>query len=360
MSIRLKSVVMAGLLVGGMNFCAPTEASGQAKQTAPAAKSASLLRHDGTVVFVAYTPDGKQIITITYEGAIRKWDAASGKEVQQIEKAINAPGAMFDTRCRVAALSPDGKTLAVATYASVVNLYNVTSGKPIRQVKTGDDQMSGAGGIGFAADSKSIFTNRFHGREVTHWDLANGKELHKFGEALKGFNLFLLQRRQPLHLPVAGGVQRAPRARARVGNEERPARRTHVGEAAGKWPPARNCPRSRAPAMAASSLLPTARPRHGTTRRPMPSSSGAWKRTRRCSRSKGPAQRACSQTMENSSPAATKIRPRASGTWRPEKCCAPSEDRRLNVPRTPELISPPFPRMARSSDRLWLRSPSVG
>jgi WD40 repeat protein len=162
-------------------------AGSRGKQPAPAA-GAARWQHDGPVVFVAYTPDGKQVITATYEGAIRKWDAASGREVLQIEKAIQPGGP--DVRVRVAALSPDGKTLAVASYASTLNLYNVATGKPLRQIQTGEDQMSGAGSVAFVPNSKSVMTSRFQGRAVSQWDIATGKELRKFGDPVKGRFLF--------------------------------------------------------------------------------------------------------------------------------------------------------------------------
>lgn len=151
-------------------------ASAQGKQS-----GSSRWQHDGPVVFVAYTPDGKQVLTATYEGALRKWDAATGKS-QVIEKGIKG-GSTTDVRCRVAALSPDGKTLAVATYASMVNVYSVGTGKKLRQLKTADDQLSGAGAVAFSPDSKTLLTGRLQGRSVSQWDLATGKELRKFGDA---------------------------------------------------------------------------------------------------------------------------------------------------------------------------------
>ena len=146
---------------------------------------ATLWRHEGAVLFVAFTPDGKHIITATYEGAIRKWDAVSGKNVLQIERPINQQPGGLDVRCRAAALSPDGKTLAVLTYASALSLYNVATGKPFRHIKTGDDQMSGASAVAFVPGGKSVATSRSQGREVTYWDLASGTE-RKFGDPVKG------------------------------------------------------------------------------------------------------------------------------------------------------------------------------
>jgi WD40 repeat protein len=145
-------------------------------------------QHESSIVFVAFTQDGKHVLTATYEGTIRKWDAASGKVVQEIEKGIKTN--RNDVRCRVAALSPDGKLLAVATYASYVNVYNVATGKPVRQIKTADDQLSGASAVLFTPNSKSVLTGRLQGRVLSQWDATSGKELRKFGDEVKGFPVF--------------------------------------------------------------------------------------------------------------------------------------------------------------------------
>lgn len=154
-----------------------------AQPKAPAA--VTLRQQDGGVVFIAYTPDGKSLITTTYEGAIRKWDSATGKELLQIEKPIKLDGSTADVRCRSAALSPDGKYIGVLTYASTLNLYTVADGKPYGQIVTGEDQLTGAFALAFAPDSKSVATSKYQGRAISLWDLATGKESRQFGDHLK-------------------------------------------------------------------------------------------------------------------------------------------------------------------------------
>ena len=178
------SVLFRAALIGaGLTLLIQTAQAQKADPTGP-----SRWQHESPVVFVAYTPDGKHVLTATYEGAIRKWDATSGKVALEIEKGIKFNKA--DVRCRVAALSPDGKLLAVATYASYVNIYNVATGKPVRQIKTADDQLSGASAVLFAPDSKSVITSRLQGRVVSQWDAVSGKELRKVGEEPKGTPTF--------------------------------------------------------------------------------------------------------------------------------------------------------------------------
>ncbi len=184
---RLKLVaffLMTGLLGAALAWGPPSIAL--AKPAALGAQGGRRWQQKGPVNFIAYTPNGKHLITATYEGAIRKWDAATGKQVLQMEKAINLRGGGPDVRCRVAALSPNGKTLAVVTYASVLNLYNAATGKKLRQIRTGKDQLSGAFAVAFTPNSKGVMTSKFQGRLVVYWDVASGKTLRTFGDPGEG------------------------------------------------------------------------------------------------------------------------------------------------------------------------------
>lgn len=189
--LKLTSLLLKASLIGAglaLMIQGVTSAQPSTVQTKPPGNGPSRWQHESPVVFVAYTPDGKHVLTATYEGTIRKWNAASGKEELEIEKGIKFNHS--DVRCRVAALSPNGKLLAVATYASVVNLYDVATGRLLRQIKTADDQMSGASSLVFAPNSRSVFTGRFLGRAVSNWDVASGKELRRLGDKVEGPFLF--------------------------------------------------------------------------------------------------------------------------------------------------------------------------
>jgi WD40 repeat protein/tRNA A-37 threonylcarbamoyl transferase component Bud32 len=63
----------------------------------------AILEHDGPVLAVAFTPDGKTILTGSEDGKVRFWDAATG---ERIDRILTLPGGV-----RALALSPDGRTL---------------------------------------------------------------------------------------------------------------------------------------------------------------------------------------------------------------------------------------------------------
>jgi len=67
--------------------------------------------HTDSVSAVAYTPDGKQIISGSDDRTLRIWDAANGKLVRVLRGAPDEITAI--------ALSPNGKKVAVASKGMV-------------------------------------------------------------------------------------------------------------------------------------------------------------------------------------------------------------------------------------------------
>lgn len=78
--------------------------------------------HMAMIHNVAFTPDGKQLISAADDKVVRVWDVATGKTVRTIrgESAPGNAGKIYSM-----ALSPDGKWLAVGGY-----LANFVGGKP--------------------------------------------------------------------------------------------------------------------------------------------------------------------------------------------------------------------------------------
>ncbi len=76
----------------------------------------TLAGHTGNTTSVVYRADGSQLATVGWDGQIKLWDAATGKEVFTIT-ALGAKGSY------AAAFSPDGNYLSVTEMGGMTQVY---------------------------------------------------------------------------------------------------------------------------------------------------------------------------------------------------------------------------------------------
>jgi WD40 repeat protein len=138
---------------------------------------------------VAFTPDGKQAVTgggdifdgnAAGEGSLRLWDLATGKEIRQFK------GHAKDVR-RVA-ISPDGKQLLSGSFDGTMRLWDLGTGKELKRF---DGPGNFVEAVAFTPDGKRGICS--YGPRIVEavydddprcslrlWDLTSGKELKQF------------------------------------------------------------------------------------------------------------------------------------------------------------------------------------
>jgi WD40 repeat protein len=138
---------------------------------------------------VAFTPDGKQAVTgggnqfdagEEKSGSLRLWDLAAGKEIRRFE------GHAKDIR-RVA-IAPDGKLLLSGSFDGTMRLWDMQTGKEIKRFNGPGNFVES---VGFTADGKRAVCS--YGPKVVDavydedprcslrlWDIETGKELRQF------------------------------------------------------------------------------------------------------------------------------------------------------------------------------------
>src|SRR5262249_45249704 len=80
---------------------------------------------------LAFSADGRSILSVSvHDGAVRVWDAATGKEVRPLDK-IGKQLDMF--RSTSLALSSDGRRAAVVKNDKAVLVWDVGTGKQLRR-----------------------------------------------------------------------------------------------------------------------------------------------------------------------------------------------------------------------------------
>jgi RNA polymerase sigma factor (sigma-70 family) len=131
-----------------------------------------------SVFTVAYTPDGRHLLTSGWDGSVRLWETATGKEVRRFRD---------DKGMARAALSPDGTLVAAAGKdGTSIVLSETATGRVVREM-TG--HVSELMWVTFtpdrrrlvsAADMHSNGREHFDDRSIRVWDVATGRQLHKF------------------------------------------------------------------------------------------------------------------------------------------------------------------------------------
>ena len=83
--------------------------------------------HSDYVRTVAFSSDGMQLVSASYDETVRLWDAATREQVKKLER--------HSRYVRAVAFSPNGKQLASASYDETVRLWEATTGKQVRKLE---------------------------------------------------------------------------------------------------------------------------------------------------------------------------------------------------------------------------------
>jgi RNA polymerase sigma factor (sigma-70 family) len=123
---------------------------------------------------IAYTPDGKQLISIDGGKALVFWEATTGKELRRIK--VPQTDILYTF-----VLSPDGNTIAtVCSEYPNVRVWDVGSGKPVHQIthkvlrteKIAENPAS----VVFTPDSKMLAVSKGDGA-IRMWDTSTWQEM---------------------------------------------------------------------------------------------------------------------------------------------------------------------------------------
>jgi WD40 repeat protein len=157
-----RSAVAAGSLGTGWQHTARTSLSAW-QYSLP--KLQAVFSHAGVVTGVAFSPDGKTVITGSQDHTARLWDAATG---QPIGRTLT-----HGNWVRAVAFSPDGKTVITGSWDKSARLWDAATGQPIGPPLTHQGLVYA---VAFSPDGKTVITG---GADKTArlWDVATGQPL---------------------------------------------------------------------------------------------------------------------------------------------------------------------------------------
>jgi WD40 repeat protein len=114
------TVLLVGTFIGA--------ASASDELATPAGVVATLKGHTEMVYAIAFSPDGRHVLTGSFDNTLRLWEAATGKEV----KSFGGPSG-HQNHILTVAFSPDGRLLASGGMDNTVRLWDSPIGGPLRE-----------------------------------------------------------------------------------------------------------------------------------------------------------------------------------------------------------------------------------
>jgi len=124
--------------------------------------------HTWPVLSVAFSPDGRQVLTGSLDGTARLWDAQTGQELRRFEGHTDLVWSV--------AFSPDGRQVLTGSWDGTARLWDAQTGQELRRF---EGHTSYVNSVAFSPDGRQVLTGSLD-KTARLWDAQTGQELRRF------------------------------------------------------------------------------------------------------------------------------------------------------------------------------------
>lgn len=126
------------------------------------------LGHSSGVEAVVFSPDGRLLLTGSWDSTARLWETDTGRELRSFVG--------HSDRITSVAYSPDGRFILTGSKDATARLWDVTSGKELHRFEGHSDFVRG---VAFSPDGRYVLTGSGDGT-ARLWALETGREVRRF------------------------------------------------------------------------------------------------------------------------------------------------------------------------------------
>jgi WD40 repeat protein/serine/threonine protein kinase len=155
----------AGYKVEAHRSYAPEALSVFQEWRAADAQVLALTGHTDRVRSATFSPDGRRILTGSYDKTARVWDAGSGRQMMVL--------AGHTDRVTSAAFSPDGRRVATGSADNTARIWDSSTGREITLLRGHTERVLS---VAFSPDSRFVVTGSMD-KTARIWDAATGQQI---------------------------------------------------------------------------------------------------------------------------------------------------------------------------------------